>query len=247
MKHRIKFFMIALILLLFVSDSYADEVQDLLNFYVKKFKPEQALLVISDKPDSSGAFSDLYMDLKGVNIDKLRLANLTFRMKGVQFNAPSNWKKGDVVCKSAIQVLAIGTILESDINRSIENKTFGKDDHWHDVSLKINPSGLSGAGYYAAKAAFMNLDILININSGLKIVKGKELWLNNPLVKVNKLDLPDYITKKALSRIQPLVNLNKFPLPLTLHKVELRKGSAVLSTRTLPKPLEGGIKYTYKR
>ena len=93
MKQRFKFFIVIAITLLFASQSCADEVQDLLNFYVKKFKPEQALLVISDKPDSSGAFSDLYMDLKGVNIDKLRLANLTFRMKGVQFNAPSNWKK----------------------------------------------------------------------------------------------------------------------------------------------------------
>ncbi|MBQ7733251.1 MAG: DUF2993 domain-containing protein [Synergistaceae bacterium] len=226
-----------------VSVSYADEVDDLLSFYVKKFKPEKALLVISGEPDATGMFSDLYMDLKGVNIDKLRLAALTFRMKGVQFNEPSEWKRGNVECKSAMQVLAIASILESDINRSIENKSFGGGDHWHDVQLAINPKGLSGRGYYKAGI----IDVLINIDSGLKIVKGKELWLNNPKVKLNKLDLPDYMTKQALSKIQPLVNLNKFPLPVTLHKVQLSKGSAVLSTRTLPKELSGGLRYSYTR
>ena len=248
MKQRFKFFIVIAMVLLFASQSCADEVQDLLNFYVKKFNPEKALLIISDKPDSTGMFHDIYMDLQGVNIDKLRLANLTFRMKGIQFNEPENWKSGNVVCKNALQVQATGTILESDINKSIENKTFGKgEDHWHDVSLKINPSGLSGKGYYTAKVGFIELDILIDITSKLKIVKAKELWLDNPLVKINKLDLPDYITNKALSRIQPLVNLNKFPLPLTLNKIQLKNGSAVLSSRTLPKPIEGGIKYNYSR
>lgn len=238
-----KFLAMIIMLLSLVSVSYADEVQDLLDFYVKKFKPEKALLAISGRPDPTGMFNDIYMDLKGVNIDKLRLAALTFRMKGVQFNEPSEWKKGKVDCKSAMQVLATASILEKDINHSIENKSFGSDDHWHDVQLAINPKGLSGQGYY--KAGF--LDVLINIDSGLKISKGKELWLNNPKVKVNKLDLPDYMTRQALSKIQPLVDLNKFPLPVTLHKVQLSKGSAVLSTRTLPKELDGGIRYTYTR
>ena len=240
---KIKFFAAIIILLVFANSSYADEVQDLLNFYVRKFTPEKALLIISDKPDATGMFKDLYMDLKGVNIDNFRLDALTFRMKGVQFNKPSEWKRGSVECKDAIQVLATASILERDINHSIENKSFGSDDHWHNVQMSINPKGLTGKGYYKAGI----LDMLINIDSGLKIVKGKELWLNNPKVKVNKLDMPDYMTKQALSRIQPLVDLKKFPLPVMLHKVQLHKGSAVLSTRTLPKELTGGRRYTYPK
>ena len=245
MKSRIniKFFAAVIMLFVFSSPCYADEVQDLLNFYVNKFKPEKALLIIAERPDSTGLFSDIYMDLKGLNIDNFRLAGLTFRMKGVQFNEPSEWKRGNVECKDAMQVLATASILENDINHSIENKSFGTDDHWHNVQMSINPKGLSGRGYY--KAGF--LDVLINIDSGLKIVKGKELWLNNPKVKVNKLDMPDYMTKQALSRIQPLVDLKKFPLPVILSKVQLKKGSAVLSTRTLPKELTGGIRYKYPK
>ncbi len=235
---------LVIVMLLFPCVAFADEVNDLLNFYVKKFTPEKATLIISDKPDATGLFNNVYMDLQGVVIDKLRLSSLVVSMRGVQFNEPSEWAKGNVECKDAISVLATATLYESDINKSIANKNFGKkDEHWHDLAMKIKPSGLNGRGYYK----YSLLDILIEIDSKLKIVKGKELWLDNPQLKVNKLDVPDYVTKKALSKIQPLVNLRKFPLPLTLHKVELKDGSATLSSRTLPKALKGGLKYTYSK
>lgn len=222
-----------------------DDVQNLLNFYVRQFKPEKALLIIQDRPDETGLFSDVYMNLQGIMIEGLRLNHLTFRMSGVQFNKPSEWSKGKVECRNAIQILALANLLERDINRAIETKTFGDDgsSEWHDVSLRITPKGLSGKGYYKAGI----LDILLEIDSGLKIVKGKELWLNNPKVKVNTLDVPDYVTRKALADIQPLVNLNRFPLPLTLHRVDLKKGSASLSTRKLPQEPSKGIRYTYEK
>lgn len=166
-------------------------------------------------------------------------------MKGAQFNPPHEWSDGKVECRSAIQILALANLLEGDINHTIESQTFGDDgsSEWHDVSLRITPKGLRGKGYYR----FGILDILIEIESGLKIVKGKELWLNNPQVKVNNLDVPDYVTRKALGDIQPLVDLKKFPLPLTLHKVDLKNGNATLSTRILPERPQSGRTYTYTK
>lgn len=247
MTRKIRFISAFILVLLSAGSCCADEVQDLLNFYVRRFKPEKASLVISGKPDETGMFNDIFMDLSGVNVENLRIDRLTFRMRGVQFNEPSHWAKGNVECKEAIQVLALANILEKDINDAIEAKTFGDKDHWHDVSMKITPSGLKGRGYYVADIVLTDLDILLEINSKLKILKGKQLWLDNPLVKVNKLDVPDYVTRKALSQIQPLVDLNRLPLPVSLHKVDLKNGSAVLSTRTLPKPLTEGLKYSYPK
>ncbi|MBQ7151567.1 MAG: DUF2993 domain-containing protein [Synergistaceae bacterium] len=244
MKSKFKFLIALTVFGLLFSNaslSFADEVNDLLSFYVNKFTPERAELVISDKPDSTGMFNDIYLELTGVVIEQLRLDSLKVRMRGVQFNEPSQWASGNVECKEALSVLASGKILESDINKSIANRTFGEGDHWHDLSMKIASSGLSGRGYYK----FSFLDILIEINSGLRIVQGKELWLNNPLIKINKMDLPDYVTRKALSQIQPLVNLQEFPLPLSLNRVELSQGEAVLSSRRLPEPLTDGLKYIY--
>lgn len=242
-----KFLLAFMIISLSFSVCYADEVDDLLKYYVNRFNPETAYLVIADKPDKTGRFSDLYMDLNGVVIEDLRIDRLTFRMGGVQFNEPSEWAKGNVECSDAVQVQAFASIFEDDINRAIEAKTFGEKDHWHDVTMAITPQGLKGKGYYTADAGLFNIDILLEITGGLKIVNGKELWLNNPSVKVNKLDVPDYITRKALTRIQPLVDLNRVPLPMTLHMVDLKQGNAVLSTRTLPKPITEGLKYSYKK
>ena len=236
-----------IIVLSFATASYADEVDDLLGYYVNRFKPEKANMTISQKPDPTGHFVDIYMDLQGVMIEGLRLDRLTFRMRDVQFNAPSEWAKGNVECKDALQINAVAVLLESDINSAIEAKTFGEQDAWHDVSLAITPNGLKGKGYYVANIKLLKLDILLEIDSGLKIVKGKELWLDNPNVRANKMDVPDYVTNKALSRIQPLVDLDRFPLPMTLHKVDLKQGIATLSTRTLPKALTKGFTYTYAK
>ena len=242
---KIKVTLITIILtLVLCSGVQADEVDDLLMYYVNRFKPETANLTISAKPDKTGRFNDIYMELEGVVIEKLRLDSLKVRMRGVQFNEPSEWKKGNVKCTEAMSVQATSTILESDINKSIADRTFGKGDgEWHDLGMKITPAGLIGSGYYK----FSFLDIRIDIDSKLKIVKDKELWLDNPLVKVNKMDLPDYVTQKALSRIQPLVDLRKLPLPLSLHTVELKQGSATLSSRRLPQALSKGLKYSYKK
>lgn len=235
----------ALVLVCLISGaSFADPVDDLLSYYAGKFGVENGEIIVDALPDDTGRFSDIYMSLKGLVVEGLRIDNVTVRMKGVQFNAPSNWKSGSVECKEAISVNAVAEIFETDINRTIAAKTFGDgNDEWHDLSLKINPSGLSGRGYYR----FGFLDILIEIASNLRIVKGKELWLRDPQVKINKMDLPDYVTKQALGKIQPLVNLTEFPMPLTLHKVELKKGSAVLSSRTLPQKPSDGLKYSYSK
>ena len=64
-------------------------------------------------------------------------------------------------------------------------------------------------------------------------------------MRVNKLDLPDYITQKALSQIQPLLDLGRFPFPLRLHTVQLEHGSAFLATRILPDPMQNGVSYRY--
>ncbi len=242
-----EFFVSVFLLLFCVGEVHArDSVQDLLDFYVRKFSPEKAVMIISEQPDPSGHFNDIYMDLTGVKIDKVRLNKLTFRLTDVQFNAPSQWSNGKVDCKSALKVYALAEISDRDINKSIERKTFGDRDHWKNVSLKITRNGLSGRGYYIAKALGLSLDVLLEIESGLKIVGNKQLWLDHPQVKVNRLDLPDYITKKALSQIQPLLDLRKFPLPLSIHKVELKNGSARIMTKILPKEFKGK-RYTYPR
>jgi hypothetical protein len=223
-----------------------DLTSRLLAYYVDAFTPESLSLIIDEQPNDAGRFRDLYMDLTGVLIDDVRVDKLTFRMHDVQFNSPSEWADGKVECKSALQIYAHCLLKEEDINRKLASETFGKDDRWQNISMKISPDGLSAKGTYTAKILFVTLNIAIEIDGGLKIVKNKELWLDNYKVRINAVNVPDYITKKAINQIQPLLDLGNFPLPLKLHKVEFQERQAVFSTRILPQPIKDGITYRYR-
>ncbi|MDR1977278.1 MAG: DUF2993 domain-containing protein [Synergistaceae bacterium] len=223
-----------------------DPTSRLLAHYVDAFTPEDLFLIIDEQPDDTGRFRDLYMDLTGVLIDGVRVDKLTFRMNDVQFNPPSEWAAGNVECGDALQIYARCLLKEDDINRKLASETFGKDDHWQNISMKISADGLSARGTYVAKILFVALNILIEVDSDLKILENRELWLDDYKVRVNALDVPDYITRKAIAQIQPLLDLGNFPLPLKLHKVEFQEGQAALSTRILPNPIEGGITYRYR-
>jgi hypothetical protein len=222
-----------------------DSVSRLLKKYVEEFSPEDLLLKIDEQPDN-GRFRDLYMDLVGVLVDGVRLDRLTFRMNDMQFSDPSGWPE-NVECLSALHIYAYCCLKEDDINRRLNAATFGKDGHWKNISMKISPSGLYARGVYSADLLLFSLNILLEVESGLRIVDSRELWLDDYEVRVNTLGVPDYVTKKAVDQIQPLLNLGRFPLPLKLHSVEFREGEAVLSTRHLPELPQEGITYHYHR
>ena len=222
-----------------------DPVSRLLKKYVEEFSPEDLLLEIDEQPDG-GRFRDLYMDLAGVLVDGVRLDRLTFRMNDVQFNDPTEWPE-NVECLSVLHIYAYCRLKEDDINRRLSAATFGRDGHWKNISMKISPFGLYARGVYSADLLFFSLNILIEVESGLRIVNNKELWLDDYKVRVNTLGVPDYVTRKAVAQIQPLLDLGRFPLPLRLHSVEFGEGEAVLSTRRLPDPLQKGISYHYHR
>jgi hypothetical protein len=223
-----------------------DPTSCLLRYYVDEFTPEELFLCIDEQPDDTGRFRELYMDLTGVFIDEVRVDKLTFRMRDVRFNAPSEWVSGNVKCKDVLQIYAECLLKEEDINRKLATETFGKDDHWQRLSMKISPSGLYARGFYVAKVLFVTLNIAVEIESGLQIVGNKELWLSDYEVRVNSIGVPEYITKKAINQIQPLLDLGRLPLPLKLHRVTFQEKQAVFSTRLPPEPLLKGVTYRYQ-
>jgi hypothetical protein len=223
-----------------------DSTSQLLAHYVREFAPEELSLTIDEQPDDTGYFRDLYMDLKGVKIGGVRVENLTFRMSGVQFNPPSEWAAGNVECTNALRIYARCLLREADVNERLASQTFGRDEHWKDISITITPeAGLQARGAYVAKILFITLDILIEAEGDLQIVGGRELWLKDYKFRVNTMSVPDYVARRAIDRIQPLLNLGRFPLPLTLHNVEFQERQAVLSTRILPETMPG-ITYRYR-
>jgi hypothetical protein len=223
-----------------------DPMSHLLAFYVNEFNPEELFLSVDSLPDSSGRIRDLYMNLVGVPIGGVRMDNLVVRMLGAQFNCPSEWAYGNVESIDALQIYAYALLREDDLNRHLADRTFGSDDHWSRISMNISPDGIHARGPYSARVLLITLNILIEINSGLRIVNNNTLWLDNYTVRINRVDVPDHVTRRAVAQVQPLLDLRRFPLPLRLHNVKLEYGQAVLSTRILPEPIQGGISYHFR-
>ncbi len=248
MKKIILAFIFMLLLNFPAFSATEKDVQNLIGFYVKKFTPEKADMIASGLPDENNEFNDLYMSLNGIVVEDMRLDTICVRMTGVKFNAPSEWANNNVEFDRALQIYGYGKILEKDINEALKSKTFGENDDWHDISIKITPAGLYGKGYYHVNTMLLKFDILIEITSGLKIVANKQIWLDHPVVKINRLDVPETITNKALADIQPILDLNRYPdLPIKLNKIEFKNGEAILSTKIAPKKFDGGLKYKYAR
>jgi len=221
-----------------------NETSQLLKFYINKFDPESFLLIIEEEPDETGLYRSVYMDIIGCIISGVRLDRLTFKLVDAQFNSPAEWESGEVKCLSALEVYATCRLLEDDVNTDLKKRVIGDgDDKWRNLQLRITPKGISGSGEYSVRL-LLSFNILIEIESKLRIVEGKEVWLLDPLLRLNRLDVPDYVTNMALDQIQPLLKLKTLPFPLKLNKITFKEKEALFETRVLPSKIEG-ITYTY--
>ena len=162
----------------------------------------------------------------------------------------------------------IVNVLESDINSAIKGKNLrfsenGRDFILHDMTVSITANGIKITGFLKEDGNNSDLksyaaawllgaaadDYPVTINSKLKIVNDKEIWLDNPTVeKGNYAQLDSYIERNITKRNKPILDLGKYDLsktPITIHDLELKDGGVSVSTPTLPKALKGGINYTY--
>ncbi|MCL2767804.1 MAG: DUF2993 domain-containing protein [Synergistaceae bacterium] len=216
----------------------------LFKFYIEKFDPESAELIIEEEPDGNALFRNIYMDIVGCNVSGVRIDRLTFQLIDAQFNSPEEWESGDVDCVSSLEAYATCRLLEDDVNADLQHRVIGDgDDSWRNLKLRISPNGISGSGIYSVTLLF-TFEILIEIESKLRIVGGQEVWLEDTTLRLNRLDVPEYITNMALDQIQPILDLKTVTLPLRLNKIIFKEKEAFFETRTHPSRFEG-ITYTY--
>ena len=96
------------------------------------------------------------------------------------------------------------------------------------------------------RSVLFTLNILIEIFSKFKIVNMQQVWLDDYTLRVNRFDVPEFITDKAVSQIQPLLDLSRFIFPLRLSSIVFEDGSMTIASRVTPMPFEG-IEYEYAR
>ncbi len=210
----------------------------LLEYFVKELAPEKVTMILADQPDDEGNVREIYLDLKGCVIGGVRIDTLRMNAAGVRFNPPEEWKEKAVEPLEVLNVHAFARLTEDDLNRNLLQKQFGDDDSWRNLQVDIHPEGIYARGNYIAQF-IVRLNILIEIFSKFKIVDMQQIWLDDYSIKVNTLDVPKFITDKAVAEIQPILDLGKFVFPLKLHSITYDEESITITSRVLPAPFMG--------
>lgn len=220
--------------------------EKLLHHFVEEFKPEKIHMILENEPNDEGLIRELYLDVTGCDIGGVRIDSLRLRAVGVTLTPPSQWEQEEGLdAKEVLNVHVFASITEEDLNENLLQKQFGDDDEWHNLQVRMTPDGIYARGNYHARVLF-TLNILIEIFSKFKIVDMQQVWLDDYTLRVNRVDVPDFITEKAVSQIQPLLDLSKFIFPLRLSSITFNEGSMTIASRVLPEPFEG-IVYTYEK
>ncbi|MDI9388791.1 MAG: DUF2993 domain-containing protein [Synergistota bacterium] len=217
----------------------------LVRFFVDEFHPETMSMIIENEPEDDGLVREMFLDVTGCDIGGVRIDSLKLRAVGVSFTPPSEWEREPPDIREILNVHAFARITESDLNKNLLEKQFGDDDEWHNLQVRISPDGIYARGNYHVRVLF-TLDILIEIFSKFKIVDMQQVWLDDYTLRVNRVDVPGFITDKAISQIQPLLDLGKFVFPLRLSSIVFEQGSMTIASRVIPEPFEG-IVYEYTR
>jgi len=202
-------------------------------------------MIIENEPEDDGLVREMFLDVTGCDIGGVRIDSLKLRAVGVSFTPPSEWEREPPDIREILNVHAFARITESDLNKNLLEKQFGDDDEWHNLQVRISPDGIYARGNYHVRVLF-TLDILIEIFSKFKIVDMQQVWLDDYTLRVNRVDVPGFITDKAISQIQPLLDLGKFVFPLRLSSIVFEQGSMTIASRVIPEPFEG-IVYEYTR
>ncbi|GAB1485959.1 hypothetical protein MASR2M79_10060 [Aminivibrio sp.] len=202
--------------------------------------PRKITMILADQPDDEGHVREIYLDLKGCVIGGVRIDTLRMDAVGVRFNPPGEWREKGIEPLEVLNAHAVARLTEYDLNENLLQKQFGDDDSWRNLQVDIHPGGIYARGNYIAQFIF-RLDILIEIFSKFKIVDMQQVWLDDYSVRVNRMDIPKFITDKAVAEIQPLLDLGKFVFPLKLHSIEYDEEAITISSRVIPEPFPGVV------
>jgi len=216
----------------------------LFKAFAEGLKPESMEMILDEEPDETGRVRRLFLDLFGCELGGVRIERLEIEALDTQFTDPSGWASPGPDVVEMLSVNARATILEGDVNRAISDAAFGDDGgNWHDLSLDFRDGEVYARGYYTVRFLF-TLDILIELEGRFGIVGGKQVWLEDYTMKVNRVDLPEGLADRAVSQIQPVIDLNGFIFPLTLKTVALTNDRVVLESKALPRRFNG-TRYLY--
>lgn len=247
MKGLFKLTSCFIVFLLVASQSWGDERgRKLFDGFLDETNPEWGEMILDGPPDDSGKIRHIYLDLKGADIGGVRIERITVEGYDVVLTSPDTWGTEEADVLSVLSTNAVAVIKEKDVNEHLKSKEFGDDETWNNLHLDFSPGRVYAKGYYLADLKLFKLNILIEIDGTFKVKDGKQIWLDDYSLKVNRAKIPDGLTDRAMAKIQPILDLSRFIFPIKLSQVLLDDEKATIESVRRPERFEG-IRFEFTR
>ncbi|MFA0889887.1 MAG: hypothetical protein ACC613_12465 [Synergistales bacterium] len=221
----------------------ASRGEELLKALVDYADPDSVEMILDGEPDEGWNVRDLFFRVRGgLFAGKIRVEDIALSASFVSLAPPSGGGKLEV--RSAMRSNIEVVLLESDVNGAIRTFTSDKDGNWRDVSVRfVPPRNIEARGRYHVKNP--GLVILAEVDTGLAIREGREIWLEDTRLRINNAEQTATV-REAIEKLQPVVDIRKFPFPVSLAVLNTGQGRLEIASRTRPCPFEG-IVYRYSR
>lgn len=233
------------------GDFKADTVGlKLVKVLVDTLTPESLEVIFDAEPDADGSISNLYVEAKGISAGTpYRLDYVALGGKLLKLAPPSQWNVSEIRTLQPQKwegfFNAELVLKEDDLRKAIPSFISQNKDaaeKWSDLFVDFRPGLIVLKGKYDVNSG---MNAAFEIKTGLELRAGKQLWLVNTNVQINKDEQTDAIRKEIKKR-NPPVDLAKLEIPLTLRSLVITDKEIRIKTASRPEPF-AGITYRYTK
>lgn len=217
---------------------------------VKTLTPESLEVIFDGAPGVDGTLAKIYIGARGISAGTdYRLDSFALTGSLVKLTPPDRWDAGDI--KSFRPDKWDGffnveiVLTEKDAKNAIKSfigRGGSKADKWRDLQIDFRPSTLIAKGTYHINSG-MNAAFVVK--TGLELRGGKQIWLVNTDVQINRDDQTDAI-REEIRKINPPVDFSDMEIPVTLRSLSITDREIRIRTATVPQPFTGTV-YRYKK
>lgn len=224
----------------------ADNGTKLFDIFNKALMPRESIMVLSSQPRDDGRIPMMYLDVKEAVIAGMTVQDAQVTAYELMTTAPAQWSSMAYPrILSMLDCSVTARVTQKHIDDYMTGRSFS-GGQWHSVKVKLQNGYFEASGKYLADLKFFKTNVALSLKGRLEIRQGSQLWLEVLQFQVNSSNMPLWIVRKALQKIQPILDLEKFVIPARLNHIDISSDSVVFSTRRHPQPFDG-LSWYFKR
>jgi hypothetical protein len=168
----------------------------------------------------TGRFAQVSVIAHRASADGLVLDELAVRLREAQLDPVRAVALGHFVLRSVAGGEATVRLLQEDVQRALENRSFVSG-----VRVRFADGLVQVAGTMAVAGVSANVEL-----TGRLVVRdARQIVLQVETMTVSGMMLPSGVANVVIAPLNPLLTVDPLPVPMRLMSVEVKEGSAVIT------------------